>query len=134
MEINQGSASFVRDRFERAIKGLATVATGGAEDVANQAMRVHSNQHPGIALLNVSFYQCQMRVSAIYFALVSHNSKVAVTRVHERFADTMDVTLMLHPVADQLRDGENFQIVIFAKFNEVGHACHGAVLAHDFAD
>jgi len=41
---------------------------------------------------------------------------------------------MLHAVANQIRNREQLQIVFFAEFDELRHARHGAVLAHNFAD
>src|SRR5690348_8820536 len=41
---------------------------------------------------------------------------------------------MLHAVANQIGDGEQFQIVAAAKFDELRRARHGAVVVHDFAN
>src|SRR5579875_950285 len=41
---------------------------------------------------------------------------------------------MLHAIANQIGDGEQFQIVTTTKFDELRNAGHGAVVVHDFAN
>src|SRR5262249_39752458 len=50
------------------------------------------------------------------------------------FGDAAHVAFVLHAVADEVRDREYLQVVFAAKLDELRHAGHGAVLAHDLAD
>ena len=43
---------------------------------------------------------------------VGDDAKVAVARRQNGFGDAADVTLVLHAVADQVRDREHFQVVL----------------------
>ena len=46
----------------------------------------------------------------------------------------MHIPFVLHAVADQFSYRQHFQLMCFAELNEIRHARHGTILAHDFAD
>ncbi len=46
----------------------------------------------------------------------------------------MNKNFVLHPVLDDIGDGDDFEVVFFREFFEIGHARHGAVVFHDFTD
>ncbi len=75
-----------------------------------------------------------MRFATVHFALVGDQAKLPVLGFDHGLAHTMHVALVLHAVADQLRDREHFHFVLAAELGQVGHASHGAVVFHDFAD
>ena len=41
---------------------------------------------------------------------------------------------MAHTVADEVGDGDEFEVVFAAKDGEIGEARHGAIVIHDFAN
>ena len=45
----------------------------------------------------------------------------------------MNKTLRAKPVSDEIGHGDHLQIVLLSEFDEIRHACHGAVFFHDFA-
>src|SRR5262249_286463 len=67
-------------------------------------------------------------------ARVGDHAEIAKVRRKSGFGYAANVSLMLHAVANQIRDREHFQIVFVAEFTKLRHARHRAVLAHDFAD
>src|SRR3989442_15913273 len=71
---------------------------------------------------------------AVHVARVGNHAKFAEARRQDGLGDPVDVALVLHAVADEVRHGEDFQVVVFAEFQELRHAAHGAVFIHDFAD
>ena len=87
-------------------------------------------------------WRCAFEVAAdkrdvlvvIDVAGVGDHAEIAVARGENGFGDAADVALVLHAVADEVRDRQHFQIVLFAEFVELRHARHGAVFVHDFAD
>ncbi len=46
---------------------------------------------------------------------VGDHAEIAVARGENGFGDAADVTLVLHAIADQIRDSEQFQIVLHGK-------------------
>ena len=87
-----------------------------------------------VVAADVSAKQCHVRIAAVHFAFVGDQAEFSVLGFDQRLAYTMHVALMLHAVADQLRHREHFHFVGAAEFDQVGHAGHGAVVFHDFAD
>ena len=55
-------------------------------------------------------------------------------RGQHRLRNSPHVALMLHAIANQIRDGRKFQIVRAAEFDQLRHARHRAVFVHDFAN
>src|SRR5213593_4290995 len=65
---------------------------------------------------------------------VGDHAEFAKTRGKNGFSNAADVAFVLHAVADEVGHREHLQIVFFAEFDELGHAGHGAVFVHDFAN
>src|SRR5271157_2529460 len=120
------------------------VASGGAKNVAQQAVRVHADQDrlgriadiatSDVSASDVTADQGHVGFAAVHFALIGDQAEFSVLGFDHRLAHTMHVALMLHAVADQLRHGEHFHFMRAAELNQVRHAGHGAVVFHDFAD
>ena len=70
----------------------------------------------------------------IDIARIRDHAEIAEASGEDGFGEAAHVTFVLHAIANQIRDGEQFQIVFFAEFDELRHAGHCAVLAHNFAD
>src|SRR5258708_15450200 len=73
-------------------------------------------------------------IAAVHFTLVGVQAEFSILGFDHGLAYTMHVALMLHPVSDQLGNREHFHFVGAAELDQVGHARHGAVVFHDFAD
>src|SRR5207245_599587 len=71
---------------------------------------------------------------AVHVARIGNHAKFAEARGQDGLGDPVDIALVLHAVADEVRHGEDFQIVVLAEFREWRHPAHGAVFIHDFAD
>ena len=95
---------------------------------------MHANQNWFAAVFNVTADQSDMGFAAIHFTFVRNQPEFAVARGHQRLSDAVDVTFVLHAVADQLGYRQHFQPVRSAEFDQVWDPRHGAVIAHDFAD
>src|SRR6266496_6359738 len=134
MQIDQRTSTFTSYRIQCPFQRGPAIAAGGSENIADEAMRVHTYQHWLVSLINVAADQRQMRVPSIYFAFVGDDAEFSVARVYQRFADAVHIPLVLHTVADQFRYGQHLHLVFLAKVDKIRHARHGAVFAHDFAD
>ena len=75
-----------------------------------------------------------MRVAAIDFAFIGDDAKLTELRIHQSFANAMHISLMLHTVTNEFRNRQHLHPVRIAEFDQVGHARHSAIFAHDFAD
>src|SRR5580704_10042346 len=75
-----------------------------------------------------------MRLAAIHLALVGDQAELAKACIHHRFTHAMYVTLMRHAVTNQFSHSQHLEPVLIAELDEVGHAGHGAVVLHDFAN
>ena len=65
---------------------------------------------------------------------IRNHAEIAKASGQDSFCDAADVALVLHAVADEIGYREHFDPVLFAEFDELRHASHGAVFIHDFAD
>src|SRR6266571_4195733 len=65
---------------------------------------------------------------------VGDHAEFAKTRGKNGFSNAADVAFVLHAVANEVGHREHLQVVFSAKLDELGHAGHGAVFVHDFAD
>src|SRR6202030_601971 len=109
------------------------------EHVAQQAVRVHADQDrlgriTDVATADIASNERHVGITTVHFALVGDQAEFSVLGFDHRLAYTMHVALMIHPVTDQLRNREHFHFMGAAELDEVGHARHGAVVFHDFAD
>ena len=132
MEIEENAAVLLSDGRERLGNKLVAIAGGRAEDIARQTMRVHANERRRFAFEAAANESDVLIV--IDVAGVGNHAEVAEARGKNCFRDAADVTLVLHAIADKVRDRQHFQIVLPAKFVKLRHAGHGAVFVHDFAD
>ncbi len=65
---------------------------------------------------------------------VGDHAEISVARGEDGFGNATDVAFMLHAVANEVGDGQEFHAVLAAEFDELRDARHGAVVVHDFAD
>src|SRR5208282_3616723 len=98
------------------------IAAGGAEHVAQQAMRMHADQDRLGRILvfgttDIAPDERHVRFTTTHFALVGDQAELPVLGFDHRFAYTMYVALMLHAVADQLRNREHLHFMDAAKLD-----------------
>src|SRR5450631_3172764 len=84
VQVDQRSAPILGNAAESALQRGVAFASSRSEDVAHQAMRVHSNQHRIFAVLNVSTNQRHVRLTTIDFARIGDHAKLAKARVDQR--------------------------------------------------
>ncbi len=84
--------------------------------------------------LYVAAHQGYVRLAALDFAFVGNQAKLSVLCVNQSLAHAVHIALVLHAIANQLRYRQQLQAVDLAEFDQIGHARHGPVVAHDFAD
>ncbi len=85
------------------------------------------------ALLQVSAHQRHVEF-VIHVARIRDHAEIAIFRGQHRFGNAPHVALVLHPVADQVRDRHQLQPVLLAEFRQLRDARHRAVVVHHFAD
>ena len=132
MEIEKRAAIFFGDSFEGAIDEIPAIAGSGAEDVSGEAVRMDADES-GRITFEFSADERDVLI-VIDIARIGDHAKFAKAGGERGSREAANVAFMLHAVANEIGDGEQFQIVLFAEFDELRHARHGAILAHDFAD
>jgi len=93
---------------------------------------VHAHER-GRGAFKIAANQCYVLI-VIDIARIGDQSEIAEARGKSGFRYATNITLVLHAVADQIRDREHFEFVLAAKFDQLRHAGHRAVFIHDFAD
>ena len=132
VEIEEDAATFRGDGFEGASDELSAVAGGRAENVAGETVRMDADES-GLFAFEIAADERDVLI-VVHVASVSDHAEIAEARGKQGLGDAADVAFMLHAVADEIRDGQHFQIVLRAELLELRHASHGAVFIHDFAD
>ena len=108
MQIDQRAPPFLRDPPQRPFERGVAFASGGAENVSHQAVRVHADQHRARALFSISPRTSATCDSPPSTSLVVGNqAELAKARVHQRFAHAMHVALVRHAIANEFGDGEH---------------------------
>ena len=155
MEVEDCAAAFFGDHAHGVVENFATVAVGG-EDVACGAARVYTDENGmgarrpcgtrvagdvgravmagGATGAQIAAHERDVAFAAVDLAFVSDHAEFAVLGLDAGFACADNVALMAEAVADKFGDGEDAEVVLGAERNEVGDACHFAVITHDFAD
>src|ERR1043166_8826310 len=95
-------------------------------------MGVNTNQH-GFAVLDVTADKGYMNL-AIEVTLVGDGAKLAVRRLDRAFPNAPQKPLAIEAIPNQFGDGEHFETVKGAKFSQLRHSRHRAIVVHDFAD
>ena len=134
VEVDEGPASGVGDLPQRLADEALAVAGGSSEDVSGEAVGVDADEDRVALGRDFSHDQGDMAFAAIDFAFVGDGAEFSVGSGEQTFSNAEDVALVLETVADELGDGEHFEAVFAAEAGEVGHAGHGSVVVHDFAD
>src|SRR5207249_5810574 len=110
MEVNQCTPPLALNHLHRAFNGGVTIADGRSEDIAHQAVRVHTNQHRFAATFSIASNQRDMRLASIHFAFVSNYAEFTMAGAHQRLPHAVHITLVLHAITDQLRDRKSTRL------------------------
>src|ERR1700683_4508740 len=95
---------------------------------------MHTHQYRLAPTFNIAAYQSHVGLASVNLTLISDQPKLAVACPDQRFSYAIHIALMLHAIANQLRNRQHFYYMLTKEPNQVGNAGHGAVIAHDFAD
>ncbi len=133
VQIDQHSGAFLGDALERRFEGRLAIAFGGVENVARDSAGVHSHQNI-FPPRDIPSHQGQV-LFAVDGADKSDGLEVAPSGAQAAFGAAFEeMPVCAVPVADQAGDRNHQHSVLFAEFQELRHARHGAVFIHDFAD
>ena len=132
MQVEKNAAVFLGDGGERARNEFAAIASGRTENISGEAVRMDAHQRR-LGAFQVAAHEGNVLIM-VHVAGVGDHAEIAEARGQNCFGNAPDVAFVLHAVADQVRDREHLQVVFLAKFDELRHAGHGAVITHDFAD
>src|SRR5208282_5985106 len=100
VQVNQCASLLGGYHLERGLEGLMAVAAGGAENVAQQAVRVHADQDGLGRIADIAANQGHVGSATVHFTLVGDEAEFPMLGFDHRLAYTMYVALMLHAVAD----------------------------------
>src|SRR5205807_3285898 len=115
VKVDQSTASLGGYAPQRTFQSGMAFASSRAKYIAHQAVRMHANQHRGIAVLNVSANQRHVRFATIDLTLVGNQAELSKMSIDQGLADAMDIAFVRHPVADEFGDGQHIQLVLAAE-------------------
>ncbi len=132
MQVQENAAPFVGNFFQGLGDEFGAIAGKRTEYISRQAVRMYANERWRGA---DEFATNQGDVLIVIdVAGIGDHAEIAETCGQNRFGYAANVALVVHAVADQVRNREHLQIVFAAEFQQLRHARHGAVFIHDFAD
>ncbi len=131
VEIDERADAGLGDLAEAGVDRGATVAGGGAEDVAREAVGVDADQDGRAGLGGcgevaegegyVGLVACtEIALDGLDVALVGKHAEVAVLGRQNAFGHAVDVALVRHTVADEVGYGDHLEVVDLAELDEVG--------------
>ena len=121
IEIDDHAASLGGDHLHRLVELPAAVAAHRVEDVAGEALRVHADENV-FAAGDVAVHERDVLV-LVDVVLVADDPPLAVIGGQPRLGDAMHEPLVLEPVRDELRDGDERQSVLFAQTSRARAGC-----------
>src|SRR5437868_1452247 len=132
VKVDDDAFAFLGDHFHRRVELPAAVATQGMEDVAGEALRVHSHQHAGIRA-DIAVDEGDVLVG-IDVVSVTHHAPGAHLGGKTRFSNAVNEPLRLQAVGDDLSDGDESEAVLLRELFQLRPARARAVLVQDFAN
>ena len=131
--INDDAFSFLLNHFHRAVQLIAAVAAGRSENVAGAAFRVYAHQNV-VFFADLSLDQRDV-LHVVHVVFIDDDFEIAAVERRQRsFGHAANERFMLHPIVDQIGDGDDLELMLAGKDFQVRHARHGAVVLHDFTD
>ena len=110
----------------------ATIATAGTEDIAGEAFAVNADEN---IFLSGHFATNEGEMMlAIDFGTIEVKGEIAVIGWEVHDLDPFDQFFAGAAILDEIGDRADFEAILFGEFQKLRQACHGAVLAHDFAN
>ena len=131
-QVEEHTGPLLHDALEGRLKLFSAIASARSEDVAGEALRMDPDHH-GTAVPHVAVDQGDV-LFAVDHAFEGMNPECPMARGQTRFRDLTDQALGLHPILDEIADGDHADVVLGAECLELRNAHHGAVGRHDFAD
>ena len=131
-QVDEDAPALLLDEIERGLQLGAAVAAQGAEDVAGQALGVDPDEHV-LGAGHLAHDERQVLL-AVQHRLVDVGPELPACGRDAGLGDQADELLVLAPVADQVGDGDERQVVLLGEALQVGQPGHlGLVLGHDLA-
>ena len=106
VQIKKNTAILFGNCGERTGNQFVTVAGDGAENIPGEAVGMNAHKS-WISTVEFAANKRHMLI-VIHVAGVSDHAEIAEASGQNGFSEAADVTLMLHAVANQIRDGEQF--------------------------
>ncbi len=110
----------------------STVAALRPEDVAGKALRVHPDQHV-LPVTDVAAHQRDL-LGPVDQVAVAERLERAEVGGKPRLGDSLHLTLVVAPVADQVSDRHQSQVVLVGELPQLGPALHRAVVVDQLGD
>ena len=129
VEVDDRAFAFALDHAHGFVELFAAVAAVGAEDVARDARRVHTDQH-GLSFRPLALGQGR-RAPAVALLAERREAEHPPLGGHVDRHAPLDDRLFAQTVGDQIGDGDDFQVEFLRHFEQLRQAGHRAVLVHD---
>jgi hypothetical protein len=103
-----------------------------ADDIAKRVLQMHAHERR-LGLFQIAGNQCQVH-GAIDVIFVAIHSELTDVGLYRLLGDALHRTFLFQPVANQVGDGADLEIVTLREQLEIGTTRHGAVVVQDLDD
>ena len=137
--IDEYASTLLLNRLQGNFKLLTTITSEGSKDIARQTLGMNTDQdRRGIG--DIALRECDMGfigfndLAVGICAFVCVKFKFAVCGRNISGSDAPNQRLSLTTVGNQIRNCNNFQLVLCSKRQQLRHPCHGPVLVEYFTE
>src|SRR5947209_17467564 len=128
MQVHKDTRTVARNLLEGSPDGAVAIAVHRSEDIAQNAVRMHSHQN-ALAARDVAVHQREMLLWN-NGAGVSDGPKIAELGVDPALVLAVNKTLGLKPISNQVGYRDHLEAVHFAKVDELRDPGHRPVVIH----
>src|ERR1019366_3239616 len=93
VQVNESAPVLRCDRFERSLQRPIAFTPGGSKNVAQQAVRMHADQHRFCRIADIAANERDMRITTVHLTLVSDQAEFSVLGLDHRLTQAMNVAL-----------------------------------------
>ena len=133
IEIHDHAPALFGDHLHRGVQLPAAVASQRMEHVASEALRVHSDENAVVAFAHVAENERDVLVIVDVVAISDHPPYAELGR-EPRFGNAMNESLGLEAIRDELRDGDEREVVLRRELLELRTPRSRAIFIQNFAN
>src|SRR6185503_21051234 len=120
--------------LQRGMELITGIVNKRTKHVAGNILSVDANKDGLVsAIVDVAHHHRQMNV-AVDYVFISYCAKEAMDSRKISFHDPAHERFFTNAIANKVRDGDHFEIVLRGKFLQLRQTRHRSIFIHDLAD